>query len=252
MVEAPLPQPPRPSLNGMREEKVWTHTMERTGFPRMKRSSAPLFAVSLAFLLFAGASARAGFVNWSYNWSRVPADVISADAFGTSRLSLSDEPLGHGTNNSDIVATNIRTFSNAPRANPNNFLDAAYSLTLRLTDDTSGATGTLSFTGVFSGTLSASSADISTAFTSPTTQSVVLGNNKYIVTIGDYSPPGPPGINNAGSIGASVEVIAGDPDPGPINDVPEPSTVMLSGLGLSFLGMLSWWKYARRLVPTLA
>lgn len=218
----------------------------------MKRSSAPLFAVSLALVLVAGANARAGFVSWSYNWSRVPADVISADAFGTSRLSLSDEPLGHASNNSDIVATNIRTFSNAPRANPNNFLDAAYSLTLRLTDTKSGETGTLSFTGVFSGTLSASSADISTTFTSATTQSLLLGNNEYLVTLNSYSPPGPPGINNAGSIGASVEVIAGNPDPGPITDVPEPSTVMLSGLGLSVLGALSWRKLARRLVPTLA
>jgi hypothetical protein len=222
-----------------------------------RHSSAILCVAAAAALLVAGTEVRAGFVNWSYNWSRVPADVISADAFGTSRLSLTDEPLGHATNSSDIVATNIRSFSNAPRANPNNFLDAAYGLTLRLTDETSGQTGTLTFTGAFSGTLSASSANISNQFTSSTTGTVVLGDNEYTVTIGDYSPPGPPGISNAGSIGATVEVRSLLPDPGPDpdpvpNDVPEPSTVLLCGLGLSFLGVFSWWKYGRELLPRLA
>jgi hypothetical protein len=225
----------------------------------MRRSTALLFTVSLTSLLSAGLEVRAGFVNWSYNWSRVPADVISADAFGTSRLSLSDESLGRATNSSDIVATNIRTFSNTPRATPNQFLDAAYSLTLRLTDDASGESGTLTFNGVFSGRLSQSSADISNQFTSATTGVLVLGGSEYTVSIGDYSPPGPPGINNAGSIGASVEVRSlepapnPDPDPVPVpNDVPEPSTVVLSGLGLSFLGVLSWWKYGKKVLPALA
>ncbi|HXG08152.1 MAG TPA: PEP-CTERM sorting domain-containing protein [Gemmataceae bacterium] len=223
----------------------------------MKFPSVPLFTASLASLLLAWTDARAAFVHWSYNWSRVPADVVSADAFGTSRISLTDEPLGRATNSSDIVATNIRTSSTAPRATPNNFLDAAYTLTLRLTDDASGETGTLSFSGVFNGTLSSSSADISTTITSPLTQSLTLGGNEYIVTMDAYSPPGPPGINNAGSLSAHVEVRpaqdSGGGEPPPPNDTPEPSTVVLSGLGLSLFGAVGWrrWK-ARRPVPTVA
>jgi hypothetical protein len=213
----------------------------------MNRSLAPLCAACFVWLALAGTPVRAGFVNWSYNWSRVPADVVSADAFGTSRISLTDEPSGRATNSSDIIATNLRTFSTAPRANPNNFLDATYSLTLRLTDDTSGETGTLTFTGVFNGTLSSSSADISTRFTSETSGTLVLGGNTYAVMIGDYSPPGPPGINNAGSIGASVEVIpAEEPTPTPTptpNDAPEPSAVVLCLLGVAFGGVAGWWKY---------
>jgi hypothetical protein len=222
----------------------------------MKRSSALLFAVSLTFPLFVGTDARAGFVNWSYNWSRVPADVISADAFGTSRISLTDESIGRATNSSDIVATNIRTFSDSPVDHPNHFLDAAYSLTLRLTDDASGETGSLTFDGVFNGTLSKGSSNIGTSFTNATTGKLVLGGNEYTVTIGDYSPPGPPGINNAGSIGATVSVATlttePPPDPGPVNDTPEPSTVLLSCLGLSFLGVASWWKYGKQFLPVPA
>jgi hypothetical protein len=216
----------------------------------MKLTSATLLTASVAALLLAHADARAAFVQWSYNWSRVPSDVISADAVGTSRISLTDEPLGRATNSSDIVATNIRVFSDAPRATPNNFLAAAYALTLRLTDDASGESGALTFSGVFNGTASASSADIQTSFTSPTTAELVLGGNRYVVSLDAYSPPGPPGINNAGSIGASVEVIPAEeppPPPPPPNHMPEPSTVLLSCIGLSALGMASWrkWKAGR-------
>jgi hypothetical protein len=214
----------------------------------MNRSSAPRFVACLAFLIAAVAPAQGAFVSWSYNWSRVPADVVSADAFGTSRISLTDEPLGRVTNSSDIIATNIKTSSTAPRANPNHFLDGAYSLTLRLTDDASGETGTLTFDGVFNGTLSSSSADISTSFTSATSGTLVLGGHTYAVTIGDYSPPGPPGINNAGSIGAHVEVTPGPevPPPPPTNDMPEPSTVVLGLIGMAFAGVSFWWKYGKR------
>src|SRR5262245_58283790 len=165
----------------------------------------PSFAAALALVLLGG-PARAEFVPWSYNWSRVPADVVSADAFGSSTIKLTDEPMGHATRSSDIVATNLRTVSTAPTAHPNNFVDSAHSLTLKLTDDASGQSGTLTFTGVFSGTLSKDNADISTRFTNPTTQTLALGGNTYDVTIGDYAPPGPPSSSNSGSIGAHVAV----------------------------------------------
>src|SRR5262245_33154744 len=146
----------------------------------MRRPYLPIL-FALAALLAAQADAPAAFLQWTYNWSRVPADVVAADANGASKLSLTDEPLGHATNDSDIVATNIRTFSNAPRATPNKFQDAAYALTLKLTDDASGESGTLRFSGVFNGTLSATSAGITTRITGPTTQSLTLGRNTYTV-----------------------------------------------------------------------
>lgn len=214
----------------------------------MKYRYGTLLAAAFAALWLAS-DAQAAFVNWSYNWSRVPSDVISADAFGTSRISLTDEPLGRATNSSDIVATNIRIFSDAKRATPNSFLDAAYALTLRITDDASGESGTVNFSGTFSGTASATSADISTTITSATQHELVLGGHRYIVSLDSYSPPGPPGINNAGSLSAAVEVVPKevDPPPPPPNDVPEPSTMLLSALGLSMFGMASWrkWKAAR-------
>lgn len=218
----------------------------------MKIRSSIVLTASVAALLLAWGNANAAFVKWSYNWSRVPSDVVSADAVGTSRISLTDEPLGHATNSSDIVATNIRTFSNAPRATPNSFLKSAYALTLRLTDDASGQSGTLTFNGVFNGTLSSSSASITTKFTSPTTGELTLGNSVYTVTLGSYAPPGPPGISNAGSISASVDVrsLVSDPPPPPppppTHDTPEPSAVVLGLMGVLFAGVAGWWKYGKR------
>src|SRR5262249_26666354 len=149
--------------------------MDTKGPTRMKIRSAIVLTASVAALLLTWGQANAAFVKWSYNWSRVPADVVSADAVGTSRISLTDEPLGHATNSSDIVATNIRTFSNAPRATPNNFLNAAYALTLKLMDDASGQSASLLFHGVFNGTLSASSANVLTSFTDAQMREVTLG-----------------------------------------------------------------------------
>src|SRR5581483_8755409 len=112
---------------------------------------------------------------------------------------------------------------------------------------------TLTFSGVFSGELSARSANIKNSFSGETTRTVTLGGNTYQVSLSNdlYSPPGPPGISNAGSISAHVEVTpasddtGGGPGGGP-SDTPEPSTMLLSGLGLSVLGAASWRRQQRR------
>ena len=65
-------------------------------------------------------------------------------------------------------------------------------------------------------------------------------------------------LRNAGSLAAFVEVTAGDPT-GPgggggvtVADVPEPSTMLLAGLGLSFLGGAAWRKRRQTLAKAAA
>src|SRR5262249_38320752 len=108
---------------------------------------------------------------------------------------------------------------------------------LTILDDASGKSGTMTFSGTFSGTLSNKSAIIMNNFTGPQTQSVQLGNHLYTVQIGPVAPPGPPTANIAGSISALANVSA--------KHVPEPSTLVLSGLCLSLFGAGWWWKRAR-------
>jgi hypothetical protein len=218
----------------------------------MKRMSAPLFVAALALTLFSQSRASASFVPWTYNWTPSTTS-ISADSPGTGGLSLTNEPTNHGVGTSDVVITNIRTFSSAPRTNPDKFTSKPYTLTLFLQDDASGAHTTMTFGGAFSGTVSVNSANVANAFTGITQQVVQLGSHKYTVQLGSYAPPGPPTASNAGSITAHIFV---DEDPntggggnnggGGGQHAPEPSTMLLSLLGLSGLGAGAWKKLTRK------
>ena len=189
---------------------------------------------SLIVLTFLGAGrARADFVPWTYNWE---PGALSVSA-GTGGLSLTDEPLNHAAGSSDIVVTNIRAFSSASRTQPDVFNHTNFSFSLLLKDDLSKQTATLKFTGFFTGKISINSANVQVTYTGPLTQKVTLGGHTYTVDLGNFAPPGPPGASNAGSISAHVGV---DETTGGGHQAPEPSTLVLSVLGLSSLGLTGW------------
>jgi hypothetical protein len=205
----------------------------------MKRMSAPLFAAALGLTLLAQSKAHASFVPWTYNWGRSPI-AVQADSPGTGGLSLTDETTLHAVGTSDIVATNIRSFSSAPRTAPDHFTAKPYTLSLFLKDDASGQSTTLNFSGTFSGALSSASANIKTLFTGQVTQTVKLGAHTYTVNLGNFAPPGPPTASNAGSISAHV-LVDQDPDHGGGggggHQAPEPCSLILGGVGLSLAGL---------------
>jgi hypothetical protein len=194
----------------------------------MKHSPATRGGIALALLLAGAAEGRADLIHWTYSWSNSPA-AVTADSPGTSYITLSDAVTKEAVGDTDIVATNLRVHSTAPRSQPDVFTDKGYTLTLKLTDEASGRSGQLVFTGAFNGKASAANDTITNTFTGPVTQSLVLGDHVYTVTIGAYTAPGPPGAANAGSIGAHALVV--------INTLPEPGALTLAGLGVSFLGV---------------
>jgi hypothetical protein len=201
----------------------------------MKRST-PL--VALALLVLAGNGARADFIQWSYNWNINPISVLSDS--GNGSVSFTNQPAQTASGNSDTVATNLKANSLAAPASPDTLNNTgAYSLTLALTDSTSGQSGTLTFSGKLSGSFSKNSANITNQFNSPTVQTLFLGNNSYTVSIGPYSPPGPPDSTNLGSIAAHVDVSSITPVNSP---TPEPSALLLGLCGLSGAGAFSWRK----------
>ena len=197
----------------------------------MKYPAKRLYLTALAVCLLAGAQARAEFVSWDYNWTP-SASEIPADNSSLGKITLTNEPGGQAVGDSYIVATNIKTASTADPSNPATFTDKAYALTLAITDDASGKSGAMTFSGVFSGTLSNKSAILMNTFTGPQTQSVQIGNHLYTVQIGPFAPPGPPPSHISGSISALANVT--------VKDVPEPSTLVLSGLCLGVFGA-GWW-----------
>jgi hypothetical protein len=205
----------------------------------MRYSPVALGGTACVLLLFSTARARAELIQWSYNWSRSPAQVY-ADSPGTGYISLTDEGMKSAAGNSYLVATNLQAHSTASVANPDVFTNKTYTLNLYLQDQDSGKYGTVSFTGEFNGMLTADSSNISNTFVGATTQSLVLGDHVYAVTIGPYAAPGPTGAVNAGSIAARAEVTVST-----ILQLPEPSSGLLALMGVVFSFRFSVFGFRR-------
>jgi len=205
----------------------------------MRHASVFLLA-AFVWLLAPVAATRAEFIPWQYNWSRSPS-IVPADAPGTGFIKLTDETLHHAAGDSDIVATNLQVVSTAPPSNPDVFTAKAYTLTLFLLDTTSGASGTLAFTGELNGTASSLSSLIRASFTGDTTKELILGQSRFTVTIGPYTPPGPPGSSNSGAISAFAQVSVTN-----IQKTPEPSTLVLACIGVSCAGYRAWRRRSKK------
>jgi hypothetical protein len=198
----------------------------------MRQTPAALAGAALALLLAARGDVRAEFIHWSYGWSRSP-EAVHADSPGTGSIALTAEDLRAAAGDSDVVATNLRTYSTAKADFPDRFTARPFALRLFLLDQASGQSGTLTFTGQFDGTLTADSANLRATFTGQTAQALVLGDNLYQVTIGPYTPPGSPKGSNAGSIGAQARVTVQSI----FHTLPEPGALALAGLGASCLAL---------------
>ena len=241
----------------------------------MRRLLTPSAAL-LTLLFLTGTRASAGPIDpttaqWSYNFTpgtfvsaSTPGAVqvspglwvnqvnaVAADAPGTGGISFTNEPQKAVTGSSDVVASNLRVFSSADPTTPDKLSTGGqYSFALVLMDKASGQTAQLTFTGKLSGMFSAGNANVSNQFTGPTVmvngqavvgQQVTLGAFTYTVTFPSnyYSPPGPPLASNAGSISAHISV---SPAGIHVGSTPEPSTLVLSGLGLALTGFAGWRK----------
>jgi hypothetical protein len=206
-----------------------------------------LWGAPLALLLLAGAGARADQIDvpWSYSWAPGSATVLSDS--GAGGVSFTGEKGVSAQNNSNIVASELRVFSAASPDKPEKFdSSGAYALALTLTDFSDpkhpeGVSTDLTFHGKLSGTFSKANATIDNTFGADARQHVTLGVDDYTVTLQYYTPPGPPDALRPGTLGALVEVTGGVQTA----HAPEPSAMLLSCLGLSFLGAASWRKRRR-------
>lgn len=180
---------------------------------------------------------EAGLIPWSYEWNAHPI-VIDADPLGPhstptggitltpGAITITDGTPGVALGNANIVAVQLTAFTFAPSPNgkPYLFTNSPYSLDVTLTDVDSRKSGDVRFAGVFNGSLTDSSVDVQTRFTSPTRRCLVLGHNLYSVSLTSYSPPGSPLGGGEGEISAAVNVQPAT--------TPEPSSLLLAGMGL--------------------
>jgi hypothetical protein len=219
-----------------------------------------VFASAAGLLCLAGSPARASQtqatpIAWSYNFTPSQS-FVSADASATNQtpgtVTFTNGLSQSASGNSDVVVTNLRTSSTAPVSSPDTLTsNGAYSVSMTLTDAASGQSSTLTFTGKLGGSFSSVNSNVTNTFTGQTTDTVTLGGNTYTVAMTGYTPPGPPTANNAGSISAHVTVTS-NLGSGTGASTPEPSTLVLSCLGLTLAGAASWRKRRRTLASVLA
>jgi hypothetical protein len=209
----------------------------------MKRFlTAPLSA--LALLLIAGVGAQASplppdQVTWNYNFSP-GAPAVYAHNNPSAGVTFTNEPTKSATGSSDVVVSNLRVFSAAMATSPDKLMGSeghySFKLVLSTLDSHSVLhTGTVTFTGTLTGSFSSQSANVANVFGPNSSQTLSLNGYNFQVQLIAYTPPGPPDQSNAGSISAHVTVTNTRPV-----GMPEPTSLMLSGLGVSFLGGAAW------------
>jgi hypothetical protein len=195
-------------------------------------------AITLLIVVLAPRRGEAGLIPWSYQWSAQPT-VVDADPLGPNQTPSSGITLTPGAiaitggnpgvalGNANITAVNLTafTFSPSPDGKPYTFTNSSYRLGITLTDVDSNQSGMLHFSGVFDGTLTNQTVDLKTYFTSSRRQGLILGHNRYLVSLTAYTPPDPPDEGGEGSIRAFVSVQ-------PVS-APEPSALVLAGIGLA-------------------
>jgi hypothetical protein len=208
----------------------------------MKRSLS-LFAAALALALTATAQSQADPFSYSYNWSASPIAIGA----GTGGVTLTNGALITTSQETDTAATNITVFSAAPSTSPDVIPTPAggsnYSLSVTLTDNAGTGTGTVSFTGLLLGQLTHDSSNLTNSITGSTDDSgthagqtfgsVTFDGNKYTVSYNGFAAPGPEAQHNVGSISFHISFAGVNQGP---PTAPEPSSMVLGCLGLSFLG----------------
>jgi hypothetical protein len=200
---------------------------------------------ALAVALLPPGAARAELLDYSYHWSVSPGSVIPAGT-GSVMLALA----GDGSASSQVGAGSPTTIpavtlttSSSATTTPDTF-NASYALSLHLTDTASGESGDLTFSGTLKGTLTATASTLVNKFGHPFTKHLKLGGHQYFVTIdpGQLNLPAP-GAGSPAQVNGLV-TIRGNPNPPPGQQTPEPSALVLAGVGLCSAGLA--WRRLRR------
>jgi hypothetical protein len=197
----------------------------------MKKFLAPLIA-ALAVASFAGADARASTL-WTYDWTATGTSVPSDN--GHYSLAVTPYMGSAGPGTSDIIAANLQFNSIGGYTGADTFSHGNLILT-----GTINGTQTVSFDIGFQTTITGPNQIVSTT---PTVTTLSSGTGGYDVTVKSVTLPGAlnggTGGTGVGSILVSVVPPGANGNP---NGTPEPSTMLLSCVGLAFGGFATWRK----------
>jgi hypothetical protein len=197
-----------------------------------------MFAAALGLAMCG--TATAGPVTYSYDWT--PSNLFVSGDGSHNLIDFSNQGGTTVTGPTDGAATNI----SVDNGTSDTFTNVGYTLKVKLTDGANS--GSLIFNGLLNGAVNSGvPTGFSNSFTPPTSQSLDLGSDHFVVSMNGFVPPNPFG-GKPGGIGFHIDVNGGNgtppppPPPPPTNDTPEPSTILLSLLGIGGLGVKAWRK----------
>jgi len=223
----------------------------------MKRVFLVLGTAVMVLASLASSTVHADMIQWTASTSATAnggATVLSNSFPGVSGSNvLINLPSNYTTSGTNAGSVTLATLSAGYIGNLGSIdsefsgPSSDYQLSLTLRDQASGASGSLTFNGYFSGdlTLNSFGNTLTNNFVGPTTQSLKLGSNLYSVTIGPVVLPqtfvGASGWSTDGSISASISVQ-------PVTSAtPEPSSLLLACLAVPPLGLARWLRRRRNI-----
>jgi PEP-CTERM motif-containing protein len=203
------------------------------------------WAFFAAIALFAASqSAQAGLIEWTYSSSAASASNPSiasafvgeggnASNFWIAWVDFVNQPTTSESGSGRVSLGSVYPFWQGPAGNPPTG-DRNFNLTLNLTDSASQMSGSLVFSGYFV-TNGPWMTPMTMEYTSPSEQSIVLGGNRYDVTL-PYQASG-------SYVNVSVAAVL---------PTPEPATIIISIMGLGGLCLFRKRAIMNRLDPTSA
>ena len=221
----------------------------------MAKISVRLLATALAVWLAGASAARAEFMGWTYSFddSGLTINPNAGQASGSIGIAL--PPGGSATTAiPNIILAASTSALGTPASAADQFVNAAYFVTLTITDAATSKSHDFTFHGQLNGSLTASNFQIANTFTDGPSQNSTLAGHDYHVTVGPFalSP-----TTGAGTIGFAVQVndptVQGQPSgspppPPPPSSAPEPASLLLACLALPALGLRAWKR--KRAVPS--
>jgi hypothetical protein len=187
-------------------------------------------SLSATLLLCTASSARADFIDWSYNWTMNPGPKFTSGS-GSVQFGLFNDRIIAAGNPEGLVVGFLGVFGTSSATTTPDRYGTAYDLTLHLKDNHSRQTADLAFHGGLAGTLTADVTHLSNTFTTPLAQSFHLGGNAYQVVLSPavYLIP-PPDRESIAQVPFTATLHV-------LDQAPEPSGLVLAGASATLLAV---------------